>query len=404
MILTILLIGIALVASSAFINWKLLARRTPEGMHDLEKEHVRLQQDMKQIQKQIGELEAELESEKSEKNKLAGSNRQMYAEVVGLKEDAKGLQRERDALKKRVAEFEAADTRREKESEARLGQLTKAEETLKEERQRVIRQDEETRKKREEERDRIWAEHEMSVIARLTELCKQPQYAFSSFSNTNLPDGFDGSLKPDFMIEFLDQYVIFDAKVSKAKSLQTYINDTVKSTVQKVKKNAKIYSQIFLVVPTEAAAELKSHYYPLDGYTLFVVSPESLPVILACYKRIAQYDRIEELDPQQRENIVNVIAELDFHVNVRNAADVILATMGTNMLQKVQKLQPDLAMEVAAKKQEMKLPNLNTSELKKLAGSVAAQVEAIRDLATPKATVKQQHLELASAVITQTLP
>ncbi|MBI3618589.1 hypothetical protein HY213_00970, partial [Candidatus Peregrinibacteria bacterium] len=54
-------------------------------------------------------------------------------------------------------------------------------------------------------------------------------------------------------------------------------------------------------------------------------------------------------------------------------------------------------------KQEMKLPNLNTSELKKLAGSVAAQVEAIRDLATPKATVKQQHLELASTVITQTL-
>lgn len=122
-------------------------------------------------------------------------------------------------------------------------------------------EEERNRAEREEERDRIWNEHENAVIATLSELCKQPHLHFTSYSNNNLPDEFDGKLKPDFLIDFLGQYVVFDAKASKAESLQTYINDAVKTTAEKIKKNGRIYPHVFLVVPTEAIGELKKLIY-----------------------------------------------------------------------------------------------------------------------------------------------
>src|SRR3989338_6741960 len=231
--------------------------------------------------KEIGELQAKLEKALSEKDELSGKGKQLFVDVTNVKSDLKALQHERDTLQRRLNEFEAKEERKEKEFTERLEKLEGAKEKLEEERHRVIREDEERRELELHERDRMWANHENHVIATLTDLCKQPQFRFTAYTNTNLPEGFDGSLKPDFLVEFLDQYIIFDAKISKAKSLQTYVNDQVKKTVEKVKNNDQIYKHIFLVVPTSAIAELKNHQYTVDGYTLYVISPEALPPILA---------------------------------------------------------------------------------------------------------------------------
>ena len=58
----------------------------------------------------------------------------------------------------------------------------------------------------------MWNEHEHVVVSQLTDLCAKPQLKFTTYDNTNLPDDFDGSIKPDFLIDFLGQYIIFDAK------------------------------------------------------------------------------------------------------------------------------------------------------------------------------------------------
>ncbi|MBI5156040.1 hypothetical protein HZA45_02065, partial [Candidatus Peregrinibacteria bacterium] len=262
----ILLVGIVALIGLQF------RKSTATGSDDA----ATLKAELKEKERRIGELQSNYETEKSEKNKLLGQNKQMYAEQVGVKEEIKTLAKERDALKKQIVEFEAEQHQREKEFSTQLSQLQKAQESLKEERARVIKEEEEERQSAEEERDRLWAEHEKNVVAQLSSLCKSPQMAFAHYTNTNLPDDFDGSLKPDFLLEFLDQYIIFDAKASKAESLQTYINNAVKTTAQKAKKNTKIASMIFLVVPTEAISELKNFSYPVDGYTIYVVSPESL--------------------------------------------------------------------------------------------------------------------------------
>ncbi len=393
-----ILIGLGVVALIA-----LQFRRNTSGPVSNE-DAIRLRSELDQKTKEIGTIQNMLEKEKAEGQERQGKSKQLFTQFTQLEAKLESLQKERDALKKEVTRFEAEQHQREREFQVMLTQLDKAQEALKEERQRVIKEEEQEREHEREERDRLWAEHEKNVIAQLMGLCKMPQLGFAHFTNTNLPEEFDGSLKPDFMIEFLDQYVIFDAKVSKAESLQTYINNAVKMTTQKVKKNAKIASMIYLVVPTEAISELKNFVYPVDGYTIYVVSPEALPSILASMKKITTYEFADQMDPQQRENIVQTLAELDFHINLQNAANIIMTKRGTEILERAQHVDPELAADVALKKQPMNAKaTLAATELKKIVSSLMEQNLEVDKLVAPRASVKKKDLKSAETVIMDSL-
>lgn len=409
------LVGLVVLALCGFIAWKVGSgglggnhseetERLAGEKLELERLTTQLKVNLEQKSEEVGHLKAQLETEKADNQERQGKAKQLFAQFTEARAELEHLKKDREQLQKTLAKFEESGERREREFEDRLAKLEAAKVSLDLERQRVLREDEEAQRTAEEERDRVWAEHEIGVISRLTELCKQPQYAFSCFTNTSLPEGFDGSLKPDFMIEFLGQYVIFDAKKSKSESLQTYITNTVKSTVTKVKKNEKIASVIYLVVPTEAIGELKTHYHVQDGYTLYIVSPEALAPILASLKRITAYEFAEQMDPQQRENIVQMVAELDFHINLRNATDLVLTKMGTELLERAQRADPSLAEEVAQKKLPMNAKAaVAAADIKKIVAKITAQNEELQALVSPRAAVRKKDVEQAEALLTETL-
>ncbi len=357
----------------------------------------------KEDMQHIATLQKELEVEKKEKNELAGKGKELYGRFKDLESEYKSTIKERDALQKIVTKYETTKEAQEKEYHGMVQKLENAEHALEKERQRVIRDDEERTKMAEEERDRLWNDHENAVIASLAELCKQPHLQFTAYSNNNLPDDFDGSLKPDFLIDFLGQYVVFDAKVSKAQSLQTYIDDQVKKTAEKIKKNNKIYPHVFLVVPTEAIGELKKLIFAKDQYYFYVVSKEALAPILASLKRISTYELAETLDPQKRENIINMISELALHISYRNAHELLLTKMGADTLERVSRTDPEIAAEVEVKRAEKKLTALSPSEIKRIAASLSEQNAEIHSLASPKASVKKNMLDAAEAVMSQKL-
>ncbi len=407
---------LCVLGSGAAVWVKLSAVQTGGGSPEIDKlraekdqlvrDYAMLKANLEQRSEEVGELKAIVEEERSEKNELQGKGKQLHVAYTKLEAKSESLQKEHDALKKQITKHEAEFARKEQEFDTKIAKLEAAKASLDQERDRVIREEEEARKRLEEERDRLWNDHENTVIAKLTDLCKQPALSFTSYTNTNLPDGFDGSLKPDFMIEFLGQYVIFDAKVSKAKSLRAYVTDQVKKTVDKVKDNDRIYKSIYLVVPTAALAELTQHFHIIEGYSIYIISVEALPALLASLKRITHYEFAEQMDPQQRDNIVQLVAELDFHINLRNAADLILTKMGTSILEKAKRVDPALAEEVAIKKLPMNSNArsvLSQSELKRLVSSLTAQVEESHDLVSPKAAIRKKELKAAEAMMTETL-
>ncbi len=386
------LIAIGVVCAIGIFANLLMQMRKPQGALP----QIDLSKDITRLEKELGNAKQELAEN-------SGKSKRLFIELEQTKAKLDAVERERDNAQKTLTKAEAKREDQEKEHARGLEKIDAAERALKEERQRVLESEVKAKQKEEEERDRLWNDHENAVIATLTDLCKLPHLQFTSYSNNNLPDDFDGSLKPDFLIEFLDQYVIFDAKASKAQSLQTYIDDAVKKTADKVRKNAKIYPHIFLVVPTEAIGELKKLIYAKDEYYFYIVSREALAPILSSLRRISTYELAETLDPQKRENIINMIAELAAHISYRNAHEILLTKMGAVTLERVAQIDPEIASDVEQKKNEKKISQLAPSEIKRLATSLSEQNLEMQQLTSPKAAIRKKHLQNVEDVITQKL-
>ncbi|PIP65494.1 hypothetical protein COU77_04225 [Candidatus Peregrinibacteria bacterium CG10_big_fil_rev_8_21_14_0_10_49_16] len=332
----------------------------------------------------IGELKQQVAELRSENDRMSGEGKQFYAQNVNLEKDMQILRKENEKLQNTISKHEATAERKEKEHQDALNKLHTSEESWKQERARVQREDDERRQKQLEEWDHMWKEHEDSVKSLIFDLCKKPDFNFVAYDSNNLPEGFYGKLKPDCMIAFLEQYVIFDAKISSSKNLQTYINDQVKSTTKKVKGNEIIYPAIFLVIPTEALKQLKKTRFYEDGFSFFVISPEAIPPILASFKKIENYEFAEQMDPQQRENIVDLIAQFDFHISSRNAVDFALMQHGLETLGRAKNIDPALVEEIAIKKSKMRNLNLNTAEQKRLTTSPEAIRAELKNLTNPQ--------------------
>lgn len=382
-----LLIGIALivVAGVGYMAWK-TSQLQPQNVDD-----ERWKEAVEKANARIGELTSAVKQAESKRDELAGKNKEMFAAHTKLDAEYK-------AVSKALAKYEAEEQKRTESLTRQSQELTAARKALEDERERVRAADEERLKELEEERDRLWNEHEQSVVALLRDLCKKPEYGFTTYDNTNLPDGFDGSLKPDFMIEFLNQYVIFDAKASKAQSLQTYINNAVKTTVEKIRKNDKIAKFLYLVVPSLAIGELKNYRYVNGDYTIYVISPESLAPILAALKRITAYEFAEQLDPKDRENIVNLIAKFDSHISFRNALDIVLAKQGADLVNDIRQLSPDIAEDILARKDKLGLPSLKQPDIKRLMNATE-RIQEIDGMENPRPKVLKKAVDAAKAAL-----
>ena len=149
-----------------------------------------------------------------------------------------------------------------------------------------------------------------------------------------------------------------------------------------------IYASIFLVVPTDAISMLKEHIFFENGFTFFIVSPEGLAPIISSLKKITNYELAEQFDPQERENIVNLIAKLDYHVNERNAWDIMMAQKGVDVIEDVEKLHPELMQEVELKKSKMRLPTFKSSDIKRLISSKEERKKVVQELTEPRAQIK----------------
>lgn len=367
-LLTATLIGVAIVL------WKVFKARTESD--------PLLQAELDRRKEEIGELKNKIDEIKSENNELRGKMEQLFAENTQLKVKS-------EYLSGQVAEFGAEKKQRDKEHHDALAKMESADKSLADERVRIRREDEERLQREEEAHDRMWKEHENNVIAHLTVLCKKEENLFTSYTNTNLPEGFHGHFQPDFLIDFLGQYVIFDAKDSEPKNLQQSINRNVISTAKKAKIHGSIYSKIFFVIPTTAIRELKQVSYYQDGFTFYVVSPEALEPILASLKKIEKYEFAQEMDPQNRENIIDLIAQFNYHINWRNAADVLIISKGLEALSKAKRLDPEMLRDVTTKMKQMKHVELGKAEHKALIAEPGEVKDRVLGFLNPQPEIAQ---------------
>jgi hypothetical protein len=97
----------------------------------------------------------------------------------------------------------------------------------------------------------------------------------------------------------------------------------VKSTARKYKDIPEIYPTVFFVVPADELQELKTFSFLEEGFSFYVISIESIEPILASLRKISEYDTIADFDPQDREAVVNLIANYDRHISLQNATNIL---------------------------------------------------------------------------------
>lgn len=373
---------IVIIAVAAGAGWVLFvtARRKHAALREELREHVR---DHSQTEIQLQSLQERIQHLVNEKRELE------------LKLDQ--VRQQLSEAQQHIARYEQSELQTRKNLDDRIRDLVQAREALAEERSRVLEEEKRVQEEADANRTRIWALHEQQCIARLRELCERSDLYFASFDNTNLPDDFDPSLKPDFLIRFSGQYVLFDAKHSQSQPLQTYLSSQAKQTAGKLAGSAtseQVYPAVFFVVPSIDVGTLKTSSWFEKGFMFYAVSPEALEPVLAMFKRLEQYEFAEAFDPKDRERIVQFIASQEHHIRHQNAVHVLSALRGLQILSKRQLIPEQMKQEIDDCLKRIRTENFSPAALQKLMHNRdTAKEELLRLTEVQKPPVTEEELQ-----------
>ena len=95
------------------------------------------------------------------------------------------------------------------------------------------------------------------------------------------------------------------------------------------------------------------------------------------------YDLAEAYDPQERENIVNLIAAFDSHIRQQNAVNILNTLRGLKVMAEKQTLPPDLSASVEERRKTMRLDTYKPTDLRRLMSDPQTQIDEIVSLVTP---------------------
>lgn len=223
---------------------------------------------------------------------------------------------------------------------------------------------------------RVWNDHEQQVVAFLRSLVVRAESFFLSFDNTNLPPLWDTSVKPDFLLQYLDTYIVFDAK--KSKNIKSYLETQVKMTAEKYSEHAHIAKTVFFVFPEEDVQTLEKRVYMEKGYTFIILSPSALPATLVLLKRMEALQKLANFNPEERESLLSVLVAYDAHIGLQNAMNVIMTERSFELQEQKKQLPEDFQADLSAKIQHHSSASFPVAEAKRLVFRPELQERALK--------------------------
>lgn len=241
---------------------------------------------------------------------LQNSMRQME-KMAGKKEDEIYLLNHKiDSLNEAISKinlsnskFETTEEQRRKTYEGSIIQLNQLKETLENEIKRISDERVAAQKDLFDKMKRQWGEHETAVEQTLKAIC---QNHFIKYVDS-VP--FRGS--PDNCLEICDEYIIFDAKSPSNDDLANFPR-YIKAQTEAVKKyvsQEKVKKDIFLVVPSNTSHAISQQVYNMGDYTVYIITKDSLEPVILAMKRVEDYEFVNQMSPDERDNICRVIGK-----------------------------------------------------------------------------------------------
>ena len=222
-------------------------------------------------------------------------------DIQALNYKIEDLNRKNLNLENEKAKYESTEEQRAETYNNKISQLNQLKETLEKEIKRLSDERVEEQKGSFEKMKRQWSDHEMTVEQTLKMICQNHLIKYVD----EVP--FRGN--PDNAIEICEEYIIFDAKCPANDDL-TNFPKYLKAQTELVKKYAnqdRVKKDIFLVIPSNTIHAINQLSYNMGDYHVYIITKDSLEPIILALKKIEDYEFVNELSPEERDNICRVI-------------------------------------------------------------------------------------------------
>jgi hypothetical protein len=269
-----------------------------------------------------------------------GKQREREIELSISKEKNNHLAQENSQLKQENTIFKQTDTDRKIKYQHDVAALNSVREQIQNDRNRET---EETQRK---EIARLlglketWAKHQDNVKEIIKAICQTHTIEYVD----KVP--FKGS--PDNTIKICDEFVVFDAKSPASDDLSnfpTYIKVQTEA-VKKYVKEENVKKDIFLVIPSNTVDVISQFSFNMADYNVYVVTPNALEPVILSLKKLEEYEFVEQLTPEERENICRVIGKFAHMTKRRIQIDQFF---GRQFLEILTKCESDLPRDVFEK-------------------------------------------------------
>jgi len=231
---------------------------------------------------------------------------QLKTQNITLRTKLESTETERNTLKTKNTTLENKEGARNEALSKSLDKSNTLQESLEKEKERL--NDERVKEKDDhfEKMKKLWGKHEKDVEKHMQMICKNLLLKYISQEKFPYPRN-----KPDNTIEISNQLIVFDAKSPSNDDLSNFPK-YIKSQTENLKKYAKhadVKKELFLVVPSNTLEVIQQFTYNMGDYNVYVITKDALEPIILSLKRIQDFELVEKLSPEERDDICRIIGK-----------------------------------------------------------------------------------------------
>ena len=287
---------------------------------ELEKSVASKEEIINQIQKSKEILNAKMTSFEQLKNEKTQAEVRLQAIEQGY-----------NALKTKLTTLESKEENRIESLRKSLDKSNALQESLEKEKERI--NDERVAEKSSyfEKMKKKWSNHEKDIENHIQFICKNHILEYISQENFPYPRN-----KPDNTIKISEQYIIFDAKSPLSDDLSnfpTYIKNQT-DNLKKYAKHSDVKKDLFLVIPSNTLSSIDKFTYNMGDYNVFVITKDSIEPIIISLKKIQDFQLVEKLSPEERDDICRIIGKFAHTTKRRIQIDQYFAEESLDTLKK----------------------------------------------------------------------
>ena len=285
----------------------------------------------------------ELERQRDLLNVQLKSFDELKTKNTELETSLKSVSEERNDLKNINTKLSNQEEKRVLDSKKEIEALITLKQSTEDEKQannnlRVREKEEEF-----EEMKSQWVKHEKDVENYLKEICRN--YVIKYVGQEEFPHPRN---KPDNSIEIMDQLIVFDAKSPSNNNLENFPK-YIKDQTENLKKYAKydnVKNDLFLVIPSNTLNVIDQFSYKIGEYNVFIVTKDALEPIILSLKKIEEYEFVDKLSPEERDNVCSVIGKFAHTTKRRIQIDNFFQREFLSTLDKAKKLPREILESV----------------------------------------------------------